>query len=437
MDPTAASRHVVPGAALGPRQFGLDALIAVVFTVFCIVVTHAIAQDSTDRYDAWTVLAIVVIGGVLAARRIAPGIALAVQTIALAAYTWAGFAGGPVYLAPMVLLYTIAAAGDRRRTWWTGAAVMGAFVVLAVTGDDPRTHVAYLAAFGGWAAGALFLGRATANRRQYLGELEQRARDLEDSREEEARRRVAEERVRIARDLHDAVAHGIATIHLRAATALHVLDRDPHEPERALRAIKHVSKETLTELRRTLGLLRAADDDAPLAPTPGLDRLDELVDDTRRAGLHVQLDVQLHPQLDRQLDRDAVAPADADTGIARLPLAVDVAAYRIVQESLTNVIKHAGGQATAHVVVRHDGTMLDIEVTDDGRGPAVRNGDEPDTGRDTGHDTGHRNGGHGIDGMRERAATLGGTLEVGRREGGGFRVHARLPAPVTTESVAP
>jgi hypothetical protein len=146
------------------RRHGVDVLAAVVFTSFCVAVTHAIARDSTDRYDAWTVAAIVAIGSTLVLRRIAPVTALALQVAGLAAYTWAGFAGGPIYLAPMVMLYTIAADGDHRRTWWSAGGVMAAFVVIAVTADDPRAHFAYLATFGGWAAGALFLAAGTRAR---------------------------------------------------------------------------------------------------------------------------------------------------------------------------------------------------------------------------------------------------------------------------------
>ena len=132
-----------------------------------------------------------------------------------------------------------------------------------------------MVAFVGWAGGAVFLGSAQHNRRAYLAELEQRARDLEESREEEARRRVAEERLRIARDLHDVIAHGIATIHMQSGAALHVLDRHPEQAAPALAAVKQLSKQTMQELRATLDVLRSDDAEAaPLAPTPGLDRLE-------------------------------------------------------------------------------------------------------------------------------------------------------------------
>jgi signal transduction histidine kinase len=243
--------------------------------------------------------------------------------------------------------------------------------------------------FVGWTAAAIFLGDAALNRRNYLAGLEQRARDLEESREEEARRRVAEERLRIARDLHDVIAHGITTIHMQSGVAAHVLDRHPEAAGPALRAIKDVSKQTLAELRATLHLLREGNESAPLAPTPGLDRLEALVETTRRAGVPVDVTVQGERSV--------------------LPPAVDVTAYRIVQESLTNVMRHASA-AHAEVAVIHAPDHVEIEITDDGRGASAA----PTPG-------------HGITGMRERAEMVGGHLEAGPRPGGGFRVQATLP----------
>jgi len=282
--------------------------------------------------------------------------------------------------------------GMRRRTVIAVVAMIVAFVVIALLSEERAAHLGFLVAFAGWAGGAIFLGTAQRNRRAYLAELEQRARDLEASREEEARRRVTEERLRIARDLHDVIAHGIATIHLQSGAALHVIDRHPEQAVPALTAVKQLSKQTLQELRATLDVLRADDGEAaPLAPTPGIDRLPALVDVTRRAGLAVELEI---------VGKEAPAPT-----------AVEVAAYRIVQESLTNVMRHAGERAHATVTVRHTDDAVDIEVVDDGLGVAAT----------------AVNGGHGILGMRERAATVGGTVATGANRGGGFRVHAHLP----------
>jgi signal transduction histidine kinase len=274
---------------------------------------------------------------------------------------------GPTLVTLAVLLAAGVAAADRTEVVWV--------------------HIAFVS----WTAAAFFLGDAARNRRSYLAGLEQRARDLEESREEEARRRVAEERLRIARDLHDVIAHSIATIHMQSGVALHVLDRHPEHVRPALQAIKDVSKETMTELRATLHVLREGDEALPLAPTPGLDRLDALIETTRQAGLPVDVEVS----------RDPAAPP--------LPAAVDVTAYRIVQESLTNVMRHAAA-ARAHVEVVHCPDHVEIAVLDDGRGAAAE-----------------ATPGHGITGMRERAEMVGGSLDAGPRPGGGFRVQARLP----------
>jgi signal transduction histidine kinase len=376
------------------RAWLLDATIAVVFTTFCLVVTRAIAENNDERYDAWTIVTGVVIGGALVLRRIAPEVTLGVTLVGLGAWTLADFAGGPIYLAPLIPLYTIATFGDRRRTITAVVALAVVFAGVALLVDERVEHLLYLLAFTGWAGGAVFLGTAHHNRRAYLAQLEQRARDLEESREEEARRRVTEERLRIARDLHDVIAHGIATIHMQSGAALHVLDRHPEQAAPALAAVKQLSKQTMQELRATLDVLRADDTEAaPLAPTPGLDRLNALVEVSRRAGLPVDLEI---------VGDRAVPP----------PAAVDVAAYRIVQESLTNVMRHAGEHARATVTVSHGADVVEVDVVDDGLGVAA---------------AAPANGGHGIVGMRERAATVGGTLAAGANPGGGFRVHAHLP----------
>jgi signal transduction histidine kinase len=374
------------------RAWLADGAVAAVFTVFCLVVGRAIAENNDERFNAWSIVVGLVIGGVLVFRRVAPEVTLVVTVAGLGVWTLADFGGGPIYLAPLVPLYTIATFGDRRRTITAVVALTVVFVGVALVSNDRAAHLGYLLAFFGWAGGAVFLGVAHHNRRAYLAELEQRARDLEESRDEEARRRVAEERLRIARDLHDVIAHGIATIHMQSGAALHVIDRHPEQAVPALTAVKQLSKQVLQELRATLDVLRADDAEAaPLAPTPGLDRLTALVDVTRRAGLPVELEFV-----------GSESPA---------PTAVDVAAYRIVQESLTNVMRHAGERARATVTVRHTVDAVDIDVVDDGLGVAAA----------------PVNGGHGILGMRERAATVGGTVVAGATRGGGFRVHAHLP----------
>jgi signal transduction histidine kinase len=373
------------------RAFLLDGVMAVIVTVFCIVIGFRIADQSDEPFGASAIVTTAIVGGSIAFRRFAPEVVLGVIIVGLTIYTVAGFAGGPIFLAPTVPLYTIASIGNRRRMIRALVATAVSFVAIAAIADDRGEHLVFMLAFIGWVGGAVFLGAAQHSRRAYLAQLEQRARDLEESRDEEARRRVAEERLRIARDLHDVIAHGIAAIHLQSSVALHVLERQPTQAQPALQNVKQLSKQTLSELRSTLDVLRAdGDDTAPLAPTPGLDRLAALVAITRDAGLEVELHV-------------------AGEGIA-VPLATDVAAYRIVQESLTNVMRHAGEHARATVTVSRGSEGVEVEIVDDGLGAAAAD-----------------SSGHGLAGMSERAASLGGAVVAGARPGGGFRVHAFLP----------
>ena len=229
-------------------------------------------------------------------------------------------------------------------------------------------------------------GIAMANRRAYVASIQDRA-------EQDARRRIDEERLRIARELHDVVAHTMATINVQAGVAAHVLSSRPEAAAESLQAIKAASKEGLKELRAILNVLRQADDADPTQPTPGTAQLETLIAGARQAGLETTFTV---------------------TGEqVPLPAAVDLAAYRIVQESLTNAIRHAG-PATAAVSLGYHHDELRIDVTDTGRGQSVSA-------------AAGQSGGHGLAGMRERAAAVGGTVETGPGPGGGFRVAARLP----------
>jgi signal transduction histidine kinase len=209
------------------------------------------------------------------------------------------------------------------------------------------------------------------------------------SREEATLRRASEERLRIARELHDVLAHSISVINVQASTALHLIDARPEQARDALSAIKQASKEALTEVRSVLGVLREAGEEAPRSPAVGLGRLDDLVASTSAAGVNVS-------------SRTVGTPR-------RVPDGVDAAAFRIVQEALTNVTRHAG-DATATITLAYGAAELTIFVDDDGRatGPGFASG-------------------NGLRGMRERAESLGGRLEAGPKPSGGFRVLARLP----------
>jgi signal transduction histidine kinase len=237
--------------------------------------------------------------------------------------------------------------------------------------------------------GAWLAGRAMRYRREREHVLELLTVDLEREREEKARAAVAEERVRIARELHDVVAHAISVIVLQARGGRRSLATDPGETSEALDMIEATGSEALAEMRRLLGMLRRDDEEIALAPQPSLRYLDALAAQVREAGLPVDLSVEGEP--------------------TELPPGVDLSAYRIVQEALTNALKHAG-PATARVVVRYRENDLELEIADTGLGAGASDGD-----------------GHGLAGMRERVSLYGGKIEAGPRDGGGFAVRARLP----------
>jgi signal transduction histidine kinase len=300
--------------------------------------------------------------------------------------------------AVLISLYSATAYSNRpRKLVW--AVAVGAAVVLSGTDlarkiVDDRVFLTGVLLNNGWLVMALLLGEALHSRRALAQEAELRALEAEHTREEMAQRRVAEERLKIARELHDILAHTVAVINVQAGVAAHVIDQQPEQAREALDHIKTASRTTLQELRAMVGVLREGDGPAPLAPTPGLDALDGLIDTVRDAGLDVDLDVS--------------RPSKP------LPATVDLAAYRILQEALTNVLKYAG-RAAVRVTVGHDGAQLTLNVTNS-------RGDTPVPARGAG-------AGHGIAGMRERAAALGGSLQAGPLPDGGFQVRATLPVP--------
>jgi signal transduction histidine kinase len=324
------------------------------------------------------------VGGVaLIARRRYP---VAVLAVALAATLWAeAVSGNGVWFALVAAFFNAVLA--RRR-----AAAIASLVIGYVASVWPpwligaHGHTSAASALG-LAAGLVFMLGAA----ELIRVRSQRAAALQRSREEELRRRAGEERMRMARDLHDVVAHNISVINVQANTALHLMDRQPERARMALTTINDVSKQALVELRSVLGVLRDAGESAPRSPSPGLSRLGDLADGAAAAGLAVDIE---------EAERPAPLPAD-----------VDLAAYRIIQEALTNTARHSGG-AKATVSVGYGDGALVIEVDDDGIGrPPGREGAPS----------------HGIAGMTERAKALGGTLQAGPRPGGGFGVRVWLP----------
>jgi signal transduction histidine kinase len=386
-----AARTRIVMAMEATRVRTLDVALAAVGAAALVAVMAATEGDPGDRsFDALAGVLVAVAGGVLALHRRAPLLVLAVSTAAVALYGLREYPGGAVYLTVIGAIFAVAVARGPAR-----AAVPAALttVVLVVTTFDGSAALE-IELWVSWAAGALLLGGSVLGRRAERAALEERARHLAESRDEEARRRVAEERVRIARDLHDSVAHSMASISVQAGVGAHVLDDRPEDARAALLAIKHASRNALAELRASLGMLRSSGA-APREEAAGLDRLPALVESSRAGGLPVEVLVE--------------------GNAGPLPPAVDMAAFRVVQESLTNVIRHAG-PARATVAVRHANGSVEIEVTDDGRGVAAGN-----------RDAGGEGGGHGLAGMRERAALLGGEMEAGPRRGGGYRVWVRFP----------
>lgn len=240
-------------------------------------------------------------------------------------------------------------------------------------------------------AAVLLLGEAVRTRRAWAAEVRLRLQRAEQDRERETARRVAEERLRIAHELHDVLAHTVAGLNVQAGVAADAIDDAPEQAKTSLRTIREQSRAAVAELRATVGLLRGDTADTPRTPAPGLAQFDALVQTVSDAG--VQVDVSL-------------------AGTARpLPGAIDLTVYRIVQESLTNVVRHAHA-SIARVLIRYEPDRIVVEVDDDGNGPAA---------------AANGGGGYGLVGMRERATAVGGVLEAGPRTGGGFRVHAELP----------
>ena len=378
-----------PGPAPSPRASALfDAALAVALAAFLLVGSYFASQGQPDRrtFDAGAVVLLLVAAGALAWRRRYPVAVLLVVFGATLTYFVVGYAPSPIWLVMIVAYFTAVVAGHRLPA--AIVAVVG-FLVFPwldfLLRDAAAPSPAGLAGLAAWLLVLLGVGEGIRIRRE-------RAAEAARIQEEEALRRAGEERLRIARELHDALGHHLSLINMQSGVALHLNKELPDQARSSLTAIKQASKEALSELRSVLDILRQEGEPAARSPTWTLARLDDLVSQAAAAGLEVR--------------------AETDGEVRRLPFAVDVAAFRIVQEALTNVTRHAG-PATATVRVSYGDRDLTLQVDDDGRGEQGH-GREPGSGK-------------GIVGMRERAAALGGDLEAAPRPGGGFRVLARLP----------
>jgi signal transduction histidine kinase len=398
----------------------LDALVAIVVTLVAVSgsvgeahpTVHATVSQihwlKTHQPGAAYAL-IVVSGASLLFRRRWPLAVLTVTVAATAAYAAPGYVPGAALCPVYVALFTVAMLRPRHVVRWVGLASIAVLFVAtgvnSVFGWLGGTNVLMVAL----SVASLALGQAVAGRRQVFAAMVERAERAERDREEEARRRVDAERLRIARELHDVVAHSMSMINVQAGVAAHVLSSQPEQAAEALIAIKTASREGLRELRAILNVLRQVDEEeAGRIPAPKLAQLDALADATTQAGLPTTVSMSGSP--------------------AGLAPTVELAAYRIVQESLTNVLRHAGPDARAAVQIVISDDAVSVQVDDDGRGVT-----SPAPGAADFHD----GTGAGLAGMRERAAAFGGTLEAGPRPGRGWRVRALLPRPATGAAAGP
>ncbi|GAA0360023.1 histidine kinase [Actinoallomurus spadix] len=372
--------------------------------VFCLLGGVIHVDNTLAPPPAAAYLIAVVSCAVLPLRHRAPLATMAVTTASGVLAPALGLLLSPLVVVPTAVIaysYSLAARTERR----AAGVVSLASVVLLVGfapwfGSSSWKDASRMGSVAAFPLMAGVLGHSVRNRRAYLAAVEERARRAEESRESEARRRVAEERVRIARELHDLVAHQITLANAQATVADHLFDTRPEQTRKSVKDLVAITRDALDDLRATVGLLRQSGDAAaPAEPVPGLSRLPTLLESFRRAGL----EVSVHHE-----------------GTARpLPPGVDLTAYRIVQEALTNVTKHAG-TASARVRLTWNRDRVTITVADDGGKARTAPGAPrlPD-----------RPPGYGLIGMRERATAVGGRLSAGRRPEGGFLVSTELPFP--------
>ena len=369
------------------RGWRADAAIAFVVGAIQIVGTHFAARAQTGRSSMDALgYALLAAGPIalLVRRRFPVAVLLVVFAITLT-YSIADYPRGPVFIALIVAFITTIVAGYRLVAVVVAISGWAAFTWLPyLAGNESRPGLAGTFSLLAWLLVLLGVGEVARAGRA-------RAAETARVQEEEARRRASEERLRIARELHDVLAHNISLINVQAGVALHLMDEQPEQARTALTAIKQASRDALGELRSVLEVLRRSGEAEPRTPQPGLDELDDLISRAGTAGLEVTVEVNGTPR--------------------ELPAEVNLAAFRIVQEAVTNVARHAG-HATATVRVAYGEHDVTLQIDDDGRG---------------GTPNSIAGSGSGIAGMRERTAALGGRLEVGPRPDGGFRVRAELP----------
>lgn len=400
-----------PGRWIREHPFEADGLLAGLILGVAVIIwaayRHGPVPDLGGHFrpiDALGMVLILLQTVPLAWRRSRPVPSLAVMAAAglvFYAFNFLPVSGG---VGPMIGLYSVAAHCDRRRSVASlGGVILAGFAILGLLNVHHHVTLSDVVISTLELAVAWTLGDNLRTRRAYTASLEERAARLEREQENGARRAVNEERARIARELHDVVAHSVSVMVVQAGAARRVLGRDPDRAAEALSSIETTGRQALDELRRLLGMLREYSDQPPsLAPQPQLRDLDALVAQVEEAGVGVQLTVEGQPR--------------------ELPSGIDLSVFRIVQEALTNTLKHAG-PAHAHIALRYSSTELVLQVIDDGRGAADRVGRRDGNG----NGIGDRRDGQGLVGMRERVALYGGQLRTGPKPGGGYEVEARLP----------
>jgi len=380
-----------------------DVLVAVgLFAITLGSLADAVAAETPDYGRAPDAINYVILAAMtlpLAWRRRFPASVLAIVSMAFVVDRLADY---PITVGTWAIPIALHAVGSElepersRLVAWTASGILVAFTVLGVltqTNVDPSTIVVVAAV----TVFPYLLGREVYQRRTRTATLERRAEELEERQQQRAEEAVRRERSRIARELHDVVAHEMTVMTIQAAAARRMFERDPDKAERALGNVEQSGHAALDEMRRLLGVLRTDDKEASRRPQPGLAALDELVGHMQDAGLHVDLSIDGAPQA--------------------LAAGIDLNVYRIIQESLTNALKHGGPHTNAVVKIAFQPTSLAVEVVDDGRGASALA---------TGNGSGQ-----GHVGMRERTSMLDGELTIGPRIGGGYRVAARIPLDTT------
>lgn len=402
MWPLRYDRSVVQAVQRNRPVWVFDGAVAFVLAAIAMVTLTAISPAEQELFsrtpDAWAYVLVLAQTLPLTFRRIRPATVLAIVVLAFVFDRALDYPSSTAAFGVAFAFHSLGSHLPRGRSLRIGIPVITLIVGFTVMGVyyadsvDWGTVIVLLIA----TLAPLLLGREVNERRRYLTELEERTEQLEREREANAREAVRGERARIARELHDVVAHEVTVMTVQAAGARRVLDTDVGQAAEAMMAIESAGHDALTEMRRLLGLLREDQTSATLVPQPGLGRVDGLIEQMDEAGLAVDLVKEGEPE--------------------GLPAGVDLNAYRIIQESLTNSLKHGGPNTAATVRISYEPDQLLVEVVDNGRGAAqgLSHNGSP---------------GHGLVGMQERVSMLGGSLVAGPRPGGGFLVRAAIPRP--------